>query len=647
MHCLLNCSLKCFPLKEYNRKPIKKFWWDNSLKDLKTISISQYNNWKASGFPKFGDAFTNFYNSKKAYHKLIQKKKKEHQNKISDNLLNSFTQNNTVKFWKLWNANFKSKDSVQNCTFGGLSESKYIANHLANSFKLACSPVNLFKQSETVSSFLNSLSNNCITSPTITVDMVDKAINKISNSTASSHDSISIEHFKFAHPCIVVILAKLFSIFLDVGVVPTDFCLGITTPIPKYKGIKKNVCSDDFRGITVNPIVSKIFEHCLVPFFDNLSTSVRQFGFKKGIGCLNSIHTVRKIINYFNKSGSTVNIATIDLMKAFDKTSVHGVLNMLHLKGVNTHVIKTLESWFTNQSIRVKWNDCLSDRVSLTSGVREGGVLSPLLFNAYVDCVLDKLQESSLGCFIGKECLNSFMYADDLILLSISVYDLQRLINLCSDTFTELDLHINIMKSHTMRIGPRFKAPCANIIVNNQPLPWVTKIKFLGITIISNNLFTCDWHESRSNFYRASNKIFSNLGANPPIDVTIKLIKTKCLPILMYGMSAVAISAKELSKLTFAYNSILWKLFGIKSKDEFRFVQHYCNYLDLSHLLNYHRFCFLNKLYSNGSLRFMKKIDEPDSLDLSNLSRLYNLHPSDSNNAVKGKIWSVVNNDLI
>ena len=208
---------------------------------------------------------------------------------------------------------------------------------------------------------------------------------------------------------------------------PQDFCLGIVTPIPKFKGHKKNVTADDFRGISVNPIASKIFEHCLIPFLGNLKTSKRQFGFKKGVGCLNSIHTVRKVIKYFNESGNTVNLGLVDLKKAFDKTPFYGILNKLIEKNINSNIVKVLESWLSNSSMKVKWNGTVSHEVFLSAGVRQGGVLSPLLFAVYVDVVLKDLKKSGLGCFVGRQCFNSFLYADDLIIISISVTDLQKL----------------------------------------------------------------------------------------------------------------------------------------------------------------------------------------------------------------------------
>ena len=158
---------------------------------------------------------------------------------------------------------------------------------------------------------------------------------------------------------------------------------------------------------------------------------------------------------------------------------------MLQCKDVNPSIIGVLQSWYSNSSIKVQWAGCLSQQVDLKSGVRQGGVLSPLLFACYVDVVLEKLESSGLGCFVDKQCLNSFMYADDLILLSISVMDMQKMVTLCSEAFAQLNLTINTDKSHCMRIGPTFKNACSNITINNQPLMWENKTKFLGITILS------------------------------------------------------------------------------------------------------------------------------------------------------------------
>ena len=62
----------------------------------------------------------------------------------------------------------------------------------------------------------------------------------------------------------------------------------------------------------------------------------------------------------------------------------------------------------------------------MSAGVRQGGVLSAHLFNIYVDNILNRLE--SCGCVMAGLRLGSFMYADDLILLSPSIFELHLMV---------------------------------------------------------------------------------------------------------------------------------------------------------------------------------------------------------------------------
>jgi len=104
---------------------------------------------------------------------------------------------------------------------------------------------------------------------------------KIEKGKASGFDSLTVEHITNCHPVIYSVLAKLFSLMLISSSVPSDFGKGITIPIPKDdKSIRVNKI-DNFRGITLSPIVSKVFEHCLLIMFQkHLCTSDNQFALK-------------------------------------------------------------------------------------------------------------------------------------------------------------------------------------------------------------------------------------------------------------------------------------------------------------------------------------------------------------------------------
>jgi len=92
-----------------------------------------------------------------------------------------------------------------------------------------------------------------------------------------------------------------------------------------------------------------------------------------------------------------------------------------------------------------------------------GRVLSPILFCVYIDDLVKQLELSRVGCWVGGCYLGCILYADDLILMSSSVCDLQRVVNVCVNEFSNCDMHINASKYAVLRIGPRFSKHCADI----------------------------------------------------------------------------------------------------------------------------------------------------------------------------------------
>ena len=384
IHSLLNCSLECFKVKSNGARGKQNWWWDNSLKVAKAASCSSFNAWQLSGSIADSPEHQVYLAARRKLKKLIHSKKRDANQSLNENLFCSLNSCNTQKFWRLWNANFKTNNGRSIYSFEDAHSDPDIANLLANSHKKNCSPSNEFLNNKRKLEFSdkksNYVSSGFFQPIVLTATQIEKAISDISNNTAPGHDSICIEHLKLAHPSVFLILAVIFNIFLYLGEVPCDFGLGIVSPIPKFKGHKRKVSPDDFRGITLNVIPSKIFEHAIAYFLRPLATSDRQFGFKVGSGCNYAINTVKNTINFFNKRGSTVNVCCLDIKKAFDRANWWGILLMLQRKNINPQIINVIEHWFMISSAQVRWNGCLSDPISLAAGVRQGGVLSPLIF---------------------------------------------------------------------------------------------------------------------------------------------------------------------------------------------------------------------------------------------------------------------------
>ena len=79
----------------------------------------------------------------------------------------------------------------------------------------------------------------------------------------------------------------------------------------------------------------------------------------------------------------------------------------------------------------VRWGTCISDSFKVTNGVRQSGILSPQLFNIYLDGLSDNLSKSSMGGSIGGKRINDMLYADDLCIDSLSSASLQKLLSIC------------------------------------------------------------------------------------------------------------------------------------------------------------------------------------------------------------------------
>ena len=97
-------------------------------------------------------------------------------------------------------------------------------------------------------------------------------------------------------------------------------------------------------------------------------------------------------------NGSSVYGCFLDASKAFDLVDHSILFHKLLEGGLPLLVVRFLLCWYTSQECRVRWGSCLSDSFGVSNGVRQGSVLSPLLFAVYLDGLLSELVECGVGC---------------------------------------------------------------------------------------------------------------------------------------------------------------------------------------------------------------------------------------------------------
>ena len=156
---------------------------------------------------------------------------------------------------------------------------------------------------------------------------------------------------------------------------------------------------------------------------------------------------VLETIQYYRSKGSNVHILLLDASKAFDRVNYIKLFEKLLSKGMCPLTVRLLMNMYISQELQVKWNDKISEKFDVANGVRQGGVLSPLLFSIYVDDLLIELSNNDVGCHMGHYFVGALGYADDLILLSPTVYGLELMIIICENYAKEHSILFNGNKS--------------------------------------------------------------------------------------------------------------------------------------------------------------------------------------------------------
>ena len=129
------------------------------------------------------------------------------------------------------------------------------------------------------------------------------------------------------------------------------------------------------------------------------------------------------------------------------------------------------------------------------------------------------------------------MYADDLLLLSASALDLQKMLNICECISSALELKFNCAKSKCLLTGPDKCLYLAPMQLNGADLEWAESIKYLGIIITSAKRFTIDFSETLQKFFAGVNPICDKCKYATDI-VKLHLLETHCLPVLLYAMES-------------------------------------------------------------------------------------------------------------
>lgn len=320
--------------------------------------------------------------------------------------------------------------------------------------------------------------------PSITSSEVSAAISKLKN-TSPGEDEISNKLLKHLPQKILESLVSLFNVSLHTSSVPAAWKVGITCPILKPGKDPSDVKSS--RPITMLSCIGKLMERIvqrrLELFLEaNQHLNRYQMGFRRGYSTTEALALIYNEIDKSKRLKLYCIAVYLDLQSAFDSIWHDGLLYKLYSIGTPRYLLKWLHNYFVDRKIKVRLGTVHSSEEFLMTGVPQGAVLSPILFNVML---------SDLPALDGVKIIS---YADDVTLvssarsLSDAKTSMQEYLNLLQRWMQKWRLNINPQKSSFQIFTNKRSIPNITLKVLSHNLRLVTEQCVLGVILDSPKL---------------------------------------------------------------------------------------------------------------------------------------------------------------
>src|SRR3989442_1660151 len=136
---------------------------------------------------------------------------------------------------------------------------------------------------------------------------------------------------------------------------------------------------------------------------------------------------------------------------------------------------------YWRQHAAVRWDGEVSREVGVERGVRQGCVISPMLFNLYSEFMIQEAMEGVEGIGFGGVNITNLRYADDAVLVAEKRRKMQKMIDRLNTTCKAYGMEINVKKTKVMIMNGTAKTEGDEVVYSvGRPLEQVSRFKYLG-----------------------------------------------------------------------------------------------------------------------------------------------------------------------
>ena len=288
----------------------------------------------------------------------------------------------------------------------------------------------------------------------IEMEELEKALRKVENGKAAGDDGCINEVLKAGGESMKESLLTMFQKVWKEEVVPSDWARGIIVPLYK-DGDKKNV--DNYRGITLLSVVGKLYTSILnnriSQWLEKKKKLVEeQGGFRTKRCTSEQIFILKETIQARRRVNKRTVCCFLDIRKAYDTVFREGLWERMRDKGINGKMWRVVRNLYREVGSCVRLGEEKTEWFNLEVGLRQGCILSPILFSIFIDQLAKEVKKIG-GAKYGQLVVSLLLFADDIVLVAENPRMLQKMLNVVYKYSKKYRFRFNKEKSNVMIFG--------------------------------------------------------------------------------------------------------------------------------------------------------------------------------------------------
>ena len=403
---------------------------------------------------------------------------------------------------------------------------------------------------------------------------VKRVVSELREGRAAGVCGVPAELLKAGGDCMTRWLRAIIVQVWSTGVVPPDWRRGLVTPIYKGRGDRKDC--NNYRGITLLSVPGKVFARLLLNRIrDHLISTQRpeQAGFTPKRSTIDRILGLRILIQRRLEYRRSFMAAYVDFKKAFDSVDRGTLWELLRRRGIPAGILSLISALYTNTESAIKSGGDVSRFFPVNSGVRQGCVLAPTLFNTCIDWVMgETVEKTDCGISLGEDKITDLDFADDVVIFAETLEVLVHTLDTLSLESEPLGLKVSWTKTKIQEfvalLDGNIDLP-PPVTVQGEHVHFVDSFVYLGSAIGSGGRSFLEINRRLGIASSVMNSLNRSVWRCRYLcrRTKIRLFRALVLPVLLYGSETWSIGARERGRLNSFSTRALRRIMGYRWDD--------------------------------------------------------------------------------